>query len=144
MELEEAIKILKKDLEHTKKANECGLATKGEFNKGIEAIETVLKALEKYRDLYIQSLANNLNQSLKNREMSNEQLEALNEGWKLEVEKREKMIELMARFIDTEFSSEHLSKVLKIEVKPLETYREDIKQYFKKKAEEQLTDENKG
>ena len=50
--------------------------------------------------------------------------------------KQEKMIELMSRFIDTELSSEHLSKVLKIEVKPLETYREDIKQYFEKKAEE--------
>ena len=50
--------------------------------------------------------------------------------------KQEKMIELMSRFIDTELSSDHLSKVLKIEVKPLETYREDIKQYFEKKAEE--------
>lgn len=50
--------------------------------------------------------------------------------------KQEKMIELMSRFIDTELSSEHLSKVLKIDVKPLETYREDIKQYFENKAEE--------
>ena len=50
--------------------------------------------------------------------------------------KQDKMIELMSRFIDTELSSEHLSKVLKIEVKPLETYREDIKQYFEKKVEE--------
>lgn len=50
--------------------------------------------------------------------------------------KQEKIIELMARFIDTELSSEYLSKVLKIDVKPLETYREDIKQYFEKKAEE--------
>lgn len=49
--------------------------------------------------------------------------------------KQEKMIELMSRFIDTELTSEHLSKVLKIDVKPLETYREDIKQYFDKKAE---------
>lgn len=48
--------------------------------------------------------------------------------------KKDKIIDLMARFIDTELSSEHLSKVLKIEVKPLETYREDIKQYFKKKV----------
>lgn len=52
------------------------------------------------------------------------------------ITKQEKIIELMARFIDTELSSEHLSKVLKIDVKPLETYREDIKQYFEKKAEE--------
>lgn len=50
--------------------------------------------------------------------------------------KQEKMIELMSRFIDTELSSEHLSKVLKIDVKPLETYREEIIQYFEKKAED--------
>lgn len=48
--------------------------------------------------------------------------------------KQEKMIELMAEFIDTELSSEHLSKILKIDVKPLETYRENIKQYFEKKV----------
>ena len=47
MELEEAIKILKEDLEHTKRANECGLATKGEFNKEIEAIEFILNHLTK-------------------------------------------------------------------------------------------------
>ena len=51
MELEEAIKIIKEDLEHTKKANECGLATKGEFNNEIEAIETVLNQLEQYKRL---------------------------------------------------------------------------------------------
>lgn len=47
MELEEAIKILKEDLEHTKRANECGLATKGEFNKEIKAIEFILNHLTK-------------------------------------------------------------------------------------------------
>ena len=47
MELEEAIKKLKEDLESTKKANECGLATKGEFNKEIEAIEFVLTYITK-------------------------------------------------------------------------------------------------
>jgi len=51
MELEEAIKILKKDLESTKKANECGLATKGEFNKEIEAIEFVLNHLTKQQKI---------------------------------------------------------------------------------------------
>lgn len=47
MELEEAIKIFKEDLEHTKKANECGLATKGEFNKEIEAIEFIINHITK-------------------------------------------------------------------------------------------------
>lgn len=51
MELEEAIEILKEDLEHTKKANECGLATKGEFNKEIEAIEFILNHLAKQKKM---------------------------------------------------------------------------------------------
>lgn len=135
MKLEEAIKILKEDLEHTKKANECGLATKGEFNKEMEAMEVVLNHLEKYRDLYMQSLANNLNQSLKNREMSNEQLEALNEGWKLEVEKQEKMIELMVEYlnfygVEDDICTDELSKDCN------ENCKQCIKQYFEKKAEE--------
>ena len=47
MNEEEAIENVKKQLEGIKKANECGLATRGEFNKDIEAIETVLNLLEK-------------------------------------------------------------------------------------------------
>lgn len=43
----EAIENVKKQLEGIKEANECGLATKGEFNKDIEAIETALNLLEK-------------------------------------------------------------------------------------------------
>jgi len=96
MELEEAKKIVKEDLEHTKIANECGLSN-NDFKKEIEATEMVLNHLTK----------------------------------------QEKIIDLMARFIDTELSSEHLSKVSKIDVKPLETYRENIRQYFEKKAEEE-------
>ena len=46
MELEEAIKILKEDLESTKKANECGLSN-NDFKKEIEATETVLTHLTK-------------------------------------------------------------------------------------------------
>ena len=47
MNEKEAIENVKKQLEGIKKANECGLATRGEFNKDIEAIETVLNLLEK-------------------------------------------------------------------------------------------------
>lgn len=45
-ELEEAKQNLIQQLEHTKTANECGLATKGEFNKDIKAIETVLNYID--------------------------------------------------------------------------------------------------
>ena len=47
MNEEEVIENVKKQLEGIKKANECGLATRGEFNKDIEAIEKVLNLLEK-------------------------------------------------------------------------------------------------
>ena len=46
MELEEAIKNLNIQLEQLKRANECGLATRGEFKEDIQAIETVLQTLE--------------------------------------------------------------------------------------------------
>ena len=46
MDIEKAIKNVKEQLKNIKKANECGLATKGEFNEDIEAIESVLNELE--------------------------------------------------------------------------------------------------
>lgn len=55
MNEKEARENVKKQLEGIKKANECGLATKGEFNRDIEAIETVLNLLEK-KDRTIQQL----------------------------------------------------------------------------------------
>ncbi len=135
MELEEAIKDIKVWLDfpvwfiHTGKDED--------FLRRIDksAIETALKYLEKYRDLYIQSLANNLNQNLKNKEKSNEQLEALNEGWKLEVEKKDKMIELLKTRIFV--SSEEHEEILKIQKKHRDKSYEDCTiEYFKKKAEE--------
>ena len=59
MNEEEAIENVKKQLEGIKKANECGLATRGEFNKDIEAIETVLNLLEK-KDKVINEMAKQL------------------------------------------------------------------------------------
>ena len=134
MELEEAIKVL---VRIKKNQDRCApnVTVRNNACRNIEAIETVLKYLEKYRDLYMQSLANNLNQSLKNREMSNEQLEALNEGWKLEVEKKEKMIELIKTRIFV--SSEEHEEILKIQKKHRDKSYEDCTiEYFKKKAEE--------
>ena len=72
MNEEEAKENVKKQLEGIKKANECGLATRGEFNKDIEAIETVLNLLEK----------------------------------------KDKIIDLMAKCIDIELSSSRLGIIL--------------------------------
>ena len=45
-EIEKAKENIIKQLENTKKANECGLATKGEFNEDIDAIETLLQYID--------------------------------------------------------------------------------------------------
>ena len=112
MELEEAIKILKEDLEHTKKANECGLATKGEFNKEIEAIETVLNELDVLKFKY----------------------QARKDRTDTIIKKQEKMIELMAEYImyKVPFTKETRCLELKEDARTLNS----VKQYFEKKAEE--------
>ena len=46
-EIEEALKNLKQQLENIKIANECGLATKGEFKEDIKAIENILADRER-------------------------------------------------------------------------------------------------
>ena len=50
MKLEEAIENLEKQLKHTKKASECGVATKGEFKEDIQAIETILQELSNLQE----------------------------------------------------------------------------------------------
>ena len=92
----------------------------------LKSLAIVLETLEQ-KDKEIQELKEKWNKDIHTLQ---NQLDVANAD---RVEK-DKIIDLMARFIDTELSSDHLSKVLKIEVKPLETYREDIKQYFKKKV----------
>lgn len=46
-------------------------------------------------------------------------------------------IDLMAKCIDTELSSSRLAIILNKNVKPLEIYKNDIKQYFEKKAKQE-------
>ena len=52
-----------------------------------------------------------------------------------ENEEKDKQIDLMAKCIDVELSSARLGILLNKDVKPLETYKGDIKQYFERKAE---------
>ena len=140
METEKAIEILKNYLSETY-SKFCKVGTVGIPNEEYFAIETILKELEDLKEYKkvteltkiscctaqnCEALSNSIKGSLENSKL------------KETLEKKDKMIKLMARFIDTELSSEHLSRVLEIDVKPLETYREDIKQYFENKAEEEV------
>lgn len=54
-----------------------------------------------------------------------------------ENKKKDKIIDLMAECIDVELSSARLGTILNKNVKPLETYKEEVKQYFKSKAEKE-------
>ena len=52
--------------------------------------------IEKYKKLLADNLARNLNDSIKAKEKADTDLEDLNIGWQLELEKKDKMIDLMA------------------------------------------------
>lgn len=51
------------------------------------------------------------------------------------LEKKDKVIDEMAKCIDIELSSSRLGIILNKNVKPLESYKKDIKQYFERKVE---------
>lgn len=59
-----------------------------------------------------------------------------------ELDKKDKQIDLMAQCIDIELSSLRLSIILNKNVKPLESYKDEIKQYFEKKAEQERGDKD--
>lgn len=71
-----------------------------------KAIETVLNMLkekdaeiEKYKKLLADNLARELNNSIKAKEKADTDLDDLDKGWKVELEKKDKMIDLMAKHI---------------------------------------------
>lgn len=96
--------------------NKCGITIEG-FRELQEDIETVLNMLkensaeihqkntelaeknaeiEKYKKLLADNLARNLNDSIKAKEKADTDLDDLDKGWKVELEKKDKMIDLMA------------------------------------------------
>ena len=69
------------------------------------AIETVLNMLkekdaeiEKYKKLLADNLAKELNNSIKAKEKADTDLDDLDKGWKVELEKKDKMIDLIIDF----------------------------------------------
>ena len=64
-----------------------------ELLKERQADKEKIKELEKdYAEMLIKLNAQNLNNSIEQRKESNEQLEALHEGWKIELEKKDNRI----------------------------------------------------
>lgn len=100
-----------------------------------EDIETVLNMLkekeaeiEKYKKLLADNLAKNLNDSIKAKEKADTDLDDLDKGWKVELEKKDKMIDLILdKFKEgTEYYYSEFDYMTK----------EDLKQYFERKVED--------
>nr|DAD75430.1 MAG TPA: hypothetical protein [Siphoviridae sp. ctqw35] len=129
-EQDKAIKRCNKLIE-TEHSNWIGITNQ----KAIETVLNMLKEkeaeIEKYKKLLVDNLAKNLNDSIKAKEKANTDLEDLNIGWQLELEKKDKMIDLMAEFI------EKVTVDLKVAFGENMLWNQnEIKQYFERKAEE--------
>ena len=103
--------------------------------KAIEKLLNMLKEkdteIEKYKNLLASNLAKNLNDSIKAKEKANTDLEFLNLGWKTEIEKKDKMIDLMAVEIEDVSSNSYCNSTKEcIEGE----CKNCIKQYFERKA----------
>lgn len=126
--------------------NKFGITIEG-FKELQEDLETVLNMLkekdaeiEKYKKLLADNLAKGLNNSLQAKQKANTDLEDLNEGWKIELKKKDKVIDLMAKYIANidnedicfEIENKHCDKNM-----DYGECEDCIKQYFERKVEDE-------
>ena len=149
---EEAIKKIDKKLDTTEDEE----ITVNLLYKKTDLLEDMLKQnsaelaeksaeIEKYKDLYNKALAD-LVKAEKMNMQRDEQIAKYEKiykeydcyRWVKELEKKDKIIDLMAKLIDTELSSQRLGIILNKKVEPLQSYKKDIKQYFERKEEWRL------
>lgn len=96
--------------------------------------------IEKYKKLLADNLAKGLNNSLQAKQKANTDLEDLNEGWKIELKKKDKVIDLMAKYIADidnedicfEIENKHCDKNM-----DYGECEDCIKQYFERKVEDE-------
>lgn len=126
--------------------NKFGITIEG-FRELQEDIETVLNMqkekdaeIEKYKKLLADNLARNLNDSIKAKEKADTDLDDLNKGWQLELEKKDKMIDLMAEYISDLDIDEDICKKQSDnncdDINREVECKECIKQYFERKAKD--------
>ena len=98
-EQDKAIKRCNKLIE-TEHSNWIGITNQ----KAIETVLNMLKEkeaeIEKYKNLLASNLAKNLNDSIKAKHKADTDLEDLNEGWKLELKKKEEELEMYKELKD--------------------------------------------
>lgn len=100
--------------------------------------------IEKYKKLLVDNLARELNNSIKAKEKADTDLDDLNKGWQVELEKKDKMIDLMAEYmsdldIDEEICKHQVQEFCdnKPEGVTLDVCAKCIKQYFERKVEDE-------
>lgn len=138
---QEAVKRCNKLIE-TEHSNWIGISNQ----KAIETVLNMLKEkdaeIEKYKKLLADNLAKELNNSIKAKEKADTDLDDLDKGWKVELEKKDKMIDLLIDYIDT--LSEYYTRAEgknnefcdeKCIDKNIDCY-DCIKQFFERKAEQ--------
>lgn len=141
-EEKKAIEVLKQIIEKSRDLREEDFYSLIGIHQ-IQAISTILnliekkdKEIEKYKMLQIQSIAAGVAAILKDSTKAKEDLEMLDEGWRIELEKKDKIIDLMAREIDTLYSGcEPCTLSFNIACKHIKC-EQCIKKYFERKVEE--------
>lgn len=135
----ERLKYLKDDIRRNK-IKACDLISEeGKYNLA-DDIETVLNMLkekdaeiEKLKQALARNIAKNFTSIMKESAKSKEDLEMLNAGWQIELEKKDKIIDLMAEYLDGDDTSlaNYLYK------KNGKCNKEMIKQYIERKVEKE-------
>lgn len=92
--------------------------------------------IEKYKKLLADNLAKNLNDSIKAKEKADTDLDDLDKGWKVELEKKDKMIDLTLEFL-AERDLGYYQKEEGGEIQGIfrKYNKDDWKQYFERKEE---------
>lgn len=109
-------------------------------------IETVLnmlkekdKEIEELKQALARNIAKNFTSSMKESVKSKEDLEMLNAGWQIEIEKKDKIIDLMSEQIKI---PEPTMKIESFDIKSKTKFgmrylnKEEVKQYFERKIRE--------
>ena len=106
-----------------------------------EKMKTILNMLkekdaeiEKYKKLLADNLVKGLNDSIKAKEKADTDLDDLDKGWKVELEKKDKMIDLMAERINWLCKT---NGILLDKEHGINFNEKDIKQYFERKVEDE-------
>lgn len=104
--------------------------------------------IEKYKKLLADNLARNLNDSIKAKEKADTDIDDLNKGWQVELEKKDKMIDLLVNKLNQNckvFENSEIKEIVEIyekikstsNLRGIEVRKECIKQYFERKVEDE-------